>query len=107
MPVKPAAATAPSKLAARQAKFGNLTLDNRGEKRGAEAASPVDLEAKKKRAERFGLPLKGTPLAKEIEGMGKGALAPEEQEKIRQRGLRFGTVLRRPSRTPEGQQHPV
>ena len=75
--------------AARQKRFGNLTLDNRPNKRQSSGLTPDELEAKKKQAERLGLPLKGTRLASEIESMGN-ALSQEEQERMKQRAARFG-----------------
>lgn len=76
--------------AQRQKRFGaNLTLDNR--KRPSGEMSAEDLTAKKRQAERLGLPIKGTKLAAEIASMGQGLLSPEEEERRKARAARFAT----------------
>lgn len=66
-----------------------MTLDNR--KRASGEMSAEDLTAKKRQAERLGLPIKGTKLAAEIASMGQGLLSPEEEERRKARAARFGT----------------
>jgi len=79
---------AAQKLAARQKRFGNMTLDNRPNKRQSGDLSAPELEEKKALSARLGLPLKGTKLASDIESMSKNIA--EADEKIKQRAARFG-----------------
>lgn len=75
--------------AARQKRFGNMTLDNRPNKRQSGDITP-ELEAKIALSARLGLPVKGTKLASDIESMGKNIA--EADEKLKMRSARFGTT---------------
>lgn len=75
--------------AARQKRFGNMTLDNRPNKRQSGDITP-ELEAKIALSARLGLPVKGTKLATDIESMGKNIA--EADEKLKMRSARFGTT---------------